>query len=145
MTLVNLLTLALFSWYVAYVLVKTSGPFNMFGRLRAATTLGGLLECVYCLVVWVAAVGYLLLYVTPFAPVVYIGAVAGAAMLAHRYTGALYKSLLRLSPTRRRKFLISPRRQSHLCCIKRLNLSARNHANPRCRLSGVTTRPNNAA
>jgi hypothetical protein len=87
MTLVNLLTLALFSWYVAYVLVKTSGPFNMFGRLRAATTLGGLLECVYCLVVWVAAVGYLLLYVTPFAPVVYIGAVAGAAMLAHRYTG----------------------------------------------------------
>jgi uncharacterized membrane protein HdeD (DUF308 family) len=86
MTLVNLLILALFAWYAAYVLVKTSGPFSVFARLRARTTLGGLLECVYCAALWTALAGYLL-YVTPFAPVVYIGAVAGAAMILHRYTG----------------------------------------------------------
>jgi hypothetical protein len=87
MTPLNLLTLALFAWYVAYVLVKTSGPFHLFARLRAATTLGGLLECTYCLVVWVAAIGYGLLFYTPLTPIVYVGAAAGAAMLAHRYTG----------------------------------------------------------
>lgn len=87
MTLLELLILALFSWYVAYVLVKTSGPFKLFERLRAVTTFGGLLECVYCLVVWVAIAGYLLFYLTPLTPIVYIGAISGAAMLAHRYTG----------------------------------------------------------
>lgn len=87
MTLLELLTLALFAWYVAYVLVKTSGPFKLFERLRAITTFGGLLECVYCLVLWIATIGYLLFYFTPLPPIVYVGAIAGAAMILHRYTG----------------------------------------------------------
>jgi hypothetical protein len=86
MTPLNLLTLALFAWYVAYVLVKTSGPFKAFARLRAVTTLGGLLECIWCLVLWTALLGYILLD-TPLVHVVYVGAIAGLAMIGHRYTG----------------------------------------------------------
>jgi uncharacterized membrane protein (DUF485 family) len=87
MSALELLTLALFAWYVAYVLIRTRGPFNLFERLRTATTLGGLLECLYCLTVWVAGVGYVLLTYTSLTPVVYVGAIAGAAMILHRYTG----------------------------------------------------------
>lgn len=86
MTPLNFLLLALFAWYVTYILIRTSGPFNVFARLRSLTTLGGLLECMYCLVVWVALLGYGLLS-TPLTPVVYVGAIAGGAMILHRYTG----------------------------------------------------------
>lgn len=87
MTPLELLILVLFAWYVAYVLVKTSGPFKIFERLRAVTTIGGLLECIYCLILWTALVGYLILYHTPFAPIVYVGAIGGGGMILHRYTG----------------------------------------------------------
>jgi hypothetical protein len=87
MTPLELLILSLCAWYVAYVLIKTSGPFNLFARLRALTTLGGLLECLWCLVVWLAMVAYVLYVHTPFREVVYVGAVAGGAMILHRYTG----------------------------------------------------------
>ena len=82
----DLLILALFAWYVSYVLVKTDGPFKLFARLRAVTTFGGLLECQYCLILWIALLGYVLIS-SPFVPIVSIGAGAGAGMLAHRYTG----------------------------------------------------------
>jgi hypothetical protein len=50
------------------------------------TTLGGLLECIWCLVLWTALLGYILLD-TPLVHVVYVGAIAGLAMIGHRYTG----------------------------------------------------------
>jgi hypothetical protein len=85
-TALELLILALFTWRLAYLLVKESGPFNVMGRLRARTTIGGLLECVYCASVWTALLGYVLLS-TPLVPIVYVCAASGLAMLAHRYTG----------------------------------------------------------
>lgn len=87
MTPLDLLVLSLFSWYAAYCLVKTDGPFKVFSRLRGVTTIGGLLLCVYCLVVWAALIGYLILYHTAFDPIVHVGAIAGGAMIMHRYTG----------------------------------------------------------
>lgn len=89
MDALNLLILALFTWYVAYVLIKTSGPFHLFARLRALTTIGGLLECLYCLVIWIAVLGYLLIN-SPFALIAHIGAIAGGAMMMHRWTGGDY-------------------------------------------------------
>jgi O-antigen ligase len=86
MTLPDLLILALFAWYVSYVLIKTDGPFKIFSRLRAVTTLGGLLACIWCLIIWIGLIAYLL-YLSPFREIVYVGAIAGAGMMMHRYTG----------------------------------------------------------
>lgn len=86
MTPLDLLVLSLFAWYVAYVLIKTSGPFKVFERLRRVTTFGGLLGCIWCLILWTSVLAYILLH-SPFAPAVYIGAAAGLGMMGHRYTG----------------------------------------------------------
>lgn len=88
MTPLDLILLALFAWYTSYVLIRTSGPFGLFARVRGVTTVGGLLECQYCLVVWMAALGYLVMG-KPLVPemAVWIGAAAGLGMLGHRWTG----------------------------------------------------------
>lgn len=86
MTPIDLLVLSLFAWYLAYVLIKTHGPFGVFARLRNVTTLGGLLTCIWCLILWTAALGYVLTQ-TPLIPLVYIGGAAGLGMIGHRYTG----------------------------------------------------------
>lgn len=86
MTLLDFIALALFAWYASYVLIKTSGPFDVFTRVRKITTMGGLLACQYCLIVWMALLGYVIL-VSPVAPIAYVSAAAGAGMLAHRWTG----------------------------------------------------------
>lgn len=87
MTPFDLLSIALFAWYAAYCLVKTDGPLDVFKRLRAATTLGGLLLCMYCCICWTGLAGYLLFYHTPLQAIVYVGAIAGAGMILHRQTG----------------------------------------------------------
>ena len=86
MTPLDLLILCLFTWYVSYVLVKTDGPFDVFAKLRARVTFGGLLLCQYCLAPWIAALGYVTL-LSPYAFIVVIGAASGGAMILHRYTG----------------------------------------------------------
>lgn len=86
MTPINLLILALFAWRLAYMLVKEAGPFEIFTRLRAVTTAGGLLTCIYCCSVWTALLGYILIETT-LAPIVYIGAASGLALWGHKYTG----------------------------------------------------------
>lgn len=88
MTPFELVVTGLFAWYVSYVLIRTSGPFKMFVRLRSVTTIGGLLECMYCLVVWIAALGYFILG-KPAIPemIVYVVAAAGFGMILHRWTG----------------------------------------------------------
>jgi len=91
MTPLNLLLLSLFAWYMSYVLIYTHGPFRVFVRLRGLTTLGGLLECLFCLILWMAALGYLLLMHTDAQEIVYVGAAAGLGMLLHKYTGWDYQ------------------------------------------------------
>lgn len=86
MTLLDLLILSLATWRLTYLLAKESGPFDLLTRLRARFALGGLSSCVYCWSLWCAA-GLYLLALTPAIVLVYILAIAGAAMLAHRYTG----------------------------------------------------------
>ncbi len=88
MTPLDLIVLSAFAWYTAYVLINTSGPFGVFARLRSVMTVGGLLQCIWCLIVWLALVGYLLLG-KPVEPQMIdsVGAAAGVGMLAHRYTG----------------------------------------------------------
>lgn len=82
----DLLILALATFYAAYAISSTHGPFGIFERLRTALPLGGLTACLVCLSVWLAAAFYLLLS-TPLYPVVGVLAVAGASVFVYRYTG----------------------------------------------------------
>lgn len=90
MSVGDLLFLAIACWRLAYMLTSESGPFGVFGRLRAATTFGGLLDCLYCASVWTALI-MLALYVTPLRPVVWVFAVSGAGLMLKSWTGAGYQ------------------------------------------------------
>lgn len=83
----DLATLALATWYLAYALTKTSGPFHLFALLRERVSLGGLTTCIVCASPWIAG-GLYLLWLTPLQPIVVILAVAGLALMAGSYTGA---------------------------------------------------------
>ena len=77
------LLVALATWYLAYAITSTHGPFKVFERIRKFTTLGGLLDCPICLSPWLA----LLMLVVPFGVGIIALALAGAAMLLHGFTG----------------------------------------------------------
>jgi len=86
MTPLDLLLLSLFTWRLAYMLVKESGPWGVFEKLRTRITFGGALNCIYCTSVWTGVTGYVLIQ-SPFAPIVYMIAISGGAMMLWRYTG----------------------------------------------------------
>lgn len=82
----NLITLILATWWLAYVITNKGLPFGVMTFIRSKTTPGGLLTCICCVAVWAAALCYWLL-TTPFAPLVTIAGAAGGALLLHRFTG----------------------------------------------------------
>lgn len=85
MQLLDLLILTIATWRLAYFIAKEAGPFGCMAALRQRFPLGGLTSCIYCVSIWAALALYLISQV--FMPAVYVFAVAGGAMLAHRYTG----------------------------------------------------------
>lgn len=87
MTLPDLLIIVLATLYVAHSVTETHGPFDVFAKLRGMRWHGGLLNCTVCASLWAALACYLLLYHTPLAPVVYILAIAGGAVVLMAYAG----------------------------------------------------------
>jgi len=85
MSLTDLLTLALATWRLSYLLVYEDAPWRFMTRLREWNDLGGLLRCIYCTSVWTAIGCWALWQVVPV--VVYVLAVSGLAMMLWRYTG----------------------------------------------------------
>ncbi len=106
MTLTELVILALSAWRLSFALVREDGPGDVFKRLRklvgvreglpnepngkpkvyGLNPLADLFTCIYCMSVWAAALSWWGLQ-TPAAPVVYILAGSGLAILAHQYIG----------------------------------------------------------
>jgi hypothetical protein len=86
MTLADLAIVALAACYWAFVIPKKSGPWGAFDKLRARTTIGGLLLCPPCLVFWIAVLMWLA-WQTPLAPIVSISAIAGGATFLGYYGG----------------------------------------------------------
>lgn len=82
----ELTVLALASWRLAYFVTREDAPFKLMARFRSYSTLGGLLDCIYCASIWTAIACYIALQ-TPLAPLVSIAAVSGLAMLLWRFTG----------------------------------------------------------
>lgn len=85
----DLLTLALATWRLAYMLVKETGPAAIFERARADIPHGGLLHCVYCASVWCALLLWLLWSLGWRWPVRVLAG-SGLAVLLHRYVGFDY-------------------------------------------------------
>ena len=84
----DVLLIALATWYIAYAVTSTHGPFSVFDRIRKVTTIGGLLTCPVRLAFWAA----LVLLLVPMGIVVQALAVAGAAMLLHGFAGWRYSN-----------------------------------------------------
>lgn len=84
----NLLIIALATFYCAYAISGTHGPWHVFEWLRTHLPLGGLTGCLVCLSPWLAALFYVLMF-TPLYVAVSVLAIAGASVLLWRYTGGL--------------------------------------------------------
>jgi len=84
----DLIRLAAATWYIAYAVSNTAGPFSVFVWIREHLPLGGLTACIICLSVWVAwallAVGANFI-VDGFA-------VAGVALWIHAYSNWVHIS-----------------------------------------------------
>ena len=83
--MLDIALIALATFYAAYVLTSTSGPFDVFKAIRNRLPLGGLTKCLPCACIWFALIFKLLYLVLP--DVVALFAVAGLVVLAWRYTG----------------------------------------------------------
>jgi hypothetical protein len=82
---------SLATWRVTHLLAEEDGPFDAVVRLRARAgsgQLGALMDCFYCLSIWVAAPATLAVARRPRdAPLAWL-ALSGAACLLERATGA---------------------------------------------------------
>jgi hypothetical protein len=98
LTLFDLLILALFTWRAAFLVAREDAPFRLMRRFRARYALGMRDEsghyCLKCVSIWAALVAYLLWFVPALQglqPVVWIGAVSGAALMLASFTGAAHQ------------------------------------------------------
>jgi len=82
---VDAIALGLATFYLAFVLTRTHGPFSVFKTIRERWPLGGLTTCMYCMCIWAAICMWVTLQV--WSPGVYIIASAGASAGLYRYTG----------------------------------------------------------
>lgn len=88
----DLAVLSIASWRLAYMATRENGPWRVFARLRTLTTIGGLLECVYCASVWTAAGMLLLWTIGGLAQVfVMVLALSGVGLMLASWTGAGYE------------------------------------------------------
>lgn len=85
MTTLDLLRLAMATFWIAYVITSTDGPFNVFKTLRARLPLGGLTACIICLSIWVS-------FALLFLPDIIVNgfAIAGGALVVYAWSGWRY-------------------------------------------------------
>lgn len=90
LTIIDFLLIALAGYRLAHLLVYEDAPFALAKRLRARTTLGGLLSCVWCAGFWMCLLAYLALRFgdqVGYGLVLVLAANAGGLMLAS-FSGA---------------------------------------------------------
>lgn len=83
MTPFRLAEIALATWYIAFALSTTHGPFHLFEWIRTHLPLGGLTSCIICLAPWTA----LVLWLLPDGVIIWAFAAGGLALLLHSYSG----------------------------------------------------------
>lgn len=85
MNLLQLVTACAATWYIAYAVTKTHGPFGVFVWLRDHMPLGGLTTCIVCLTLWVALI--ISWIMIGYVDIIQCAAIAGGALWLHGYTG----------------------------------------------------------
>jgi len=70
------------SWYLAYVISNSVGPFRIFVLIRHYLPLGGLTTCIICLMPWIAFILHTIGH-NPFTDAL---AIAGGALWVHGFT-----------------------------------------------------------
>jgi len=74
------------TWYLSYCLVNLPGPRGVFEIIRKHL---GVMQCIYCLSLWIGAVFYAFAYVGQ-TDIVSVFGIVGAAHLLASWTGANY-------------------------------------------------------
>jgi hypothetical protein len=74
------------TWYLAYALTNTDGPYELFKRARVRFSLGGLTTCIICILPYVA----LICLLVPDGILLQTFALAGVGAAFWRYTGGGY-------------------------------------------------------
>ena len=86
MSTIDLIMLICATWYIAYCLVSLPGPFGRFGILRKWFAM---MDCIYCLSLWIGLLLYAFVYVGQ-TDIVYVFGLVGAGHLLASWTGANY-------------------------------------------------------
>ena len=81
----DFIILAIAAWRLSYMVTKEQGPFR--GFFIAREKWGGVLDCIYCISVWIAALCAILWYFN-LTLILYPFAISGLAMMLRSYTGA---------------------------------------------------------
>ena len=89
-TFLELLVFGIATWRLSYMLVRESGPRQIFTHLRDSTRTWKLFDCLYCVSMWVAPLVYIAL-TGPLAPLVWIVAGSGLAIMLGSFTSANYE------------------------------------------------------
>lgn len=84
----SLLWLMLATWRISYMLTTEDCPFKACVWIRKRLNIGGVLDCIYCLSVWVSAF-LLLIWYSPLYPIVYILAISALMIAFHQVIKAL--------------------------------------------------------
>ena len=85
----RLLLGALFVWRITHLLIAEDGPWDMATRLRRTVGegyIGGMLDCFYCLSLWISAPLAILLGEKPGERILLLPALSAAAILLERVT-----------------------------------------------------------
>lgn len=78
------------SWYIAFAVSSSKGPFSFFESIRLYLPLGGLTSCIICLMPWVAIIIIYLL--TGRVLVLEALAASGVALWIHAYSSWVHIS-----------------------------------------------------
>lgn len=78
--------------YIATVLTQKAGPFDLFAKARMANRIGGMLSCIWCVIIYIAAIvwiAYRLLSVgyLEALDILWVFGLAGLAMIIRSYSG----------------------------------------------------------
>jgi hypothetical protein len=85
---VTLLILSLATWRISSLLTQEDGPWLVFQKIRDRThSITTVLECVWCLSIWVAASLVIIVYFFPEAVILFTPfAISTVAILVDRYS-----------------------------------------------------------
>lgn len=82
-----LITLAIATWRLSFMITRETGPFEVFRRLRDRFPLGGLTTCLYCTSIWIALLAYVF-WDSPARSLIICFAISGVALMLASYTGS---------------------------------------------------------